>query len=1130
MNLKINAQIIIGFALAILLVFAVAVSSYLALEQQEEDAKWVTHTYDVKHTTENALKIMVDMESGRRGYRATSHENFLQPYNSGLVQLPPVLTKLRTMVADSLVKTQVYAFEVKINELLLFWRTLDDGIVISGDAFSNTTIEKQKMDAVREMADKLLERENELLAIRSRNSEEASKKAIIIILIGTLVILSIVAALMYFILKEFRNRKKAEWEAKQNFERVVLLNDEADRKNWILLGVTRLNNSMQGSLEIKELSAAVINTILEYTKKPAALLYIHHPQTNELELQSAAGISVTAKQRFGINEGLMGQAVTSKDISVISDIPSNAVKISSAAVDANAAAAVYMPLWLNDELKGVIEILSWIPFTDIELEWFSVINKNIALAIYLAQAKAEARLYLEEVQEQKELLQAQQEELRQTNEELTKQAEELQASEEELRVQEEELRQINTELEEKNEAVQVAMQKLDQKAKELEQTSQFKSEFLANMSHELRTPLNSILILAKLLQENTKQNLSSKQVEYAGIIHKSGADLLELINDILDLSKIEAGKIEMIFEEVPVKYIAEDMRQTFEVLAQQKKISFTTIIDDALPQKISTDKQRVEQVIKNLLSNAMKFTPENGSVTLRFQLDDAKSKLLAISVQDTGIGIPKDKQQLIFHAFQQADGSTNRKFGGTGLGLSISRELAHLLGGKIELKSEAGQGSTFTLLLPMSGEGTQKNQVIEREISNHPPGKQLPQQKVADDKSSILPSERSMLIVEDDPTFASILRDYARSKNYKTLVALSGEEALSIATEQPPSAIILDLNLPDIHGTTVLKKLKANPLTKNIPVHVISGSRDFAAVESDSIAWLQKPVSEKDLDRAFSQIEEVLHAQLKTIILYSKDESLATAIEQLVKSNKNDVEVHHFSVLQQVKQKCNSVQCDCLIANLGKEVEDEMENIQEIAKSLLATKTPLIICIDKDISQSVEKKLKKFSETIIRTSSSSSQRLLEELDLFLFKVDEKKSGEDFFKLPPAEASITELAGKKVLLVDDDMRNVFSLTAALETHEMEVLTASDGKEAIDILRNTTGVDIVLMDIMMPEMDGYEAMQLIRNELKLSKLPIIALTAKAMADDKRKAIDAGASDYITKPVDLQKLSSLMRVWIS
>lgn len=1130
MKAKVNAQIIIGFTLALLMVFAVTISSYLGLRQQEEHAKWVTHTYDVKQTTESALKVIVGMESGRRGYRATSDEKFLEPYSIGLVQLPSVLTKLRTTVVDSLVKIHVNNFEININELLAFWRSLDDGIVRSGDVLSNTTVEKQKMDAVRAAATKLLDREDQLLASRSRNSEDASKKAILITLAGTVVILTVVIALMFFIMKEFRNRKKAELEAMQNYKSVLLLNDEADKKNWILEGVAKVNNRMQGAVEIKELSSVIINTILDYTQRPGGLLYLYDQDKSELKLQSTSGVTEPSIKKFSIDEGLMGKAAKNKTVTTTSDIPASSAKITSAAIDAQALSAAYIPLLLNDELKGVIEVLSWKPFTELEIEWFSIINKNMALAIYLAQAKAEAKTYLEEVQEQKELLQAQQEELRQTNEELIKQSEELQASEEELRVQEEELRQINAELEEKNEAVQVAMQNLDQKAKELEQTSQFKSEFLANMSHELRTPLNSILILAKLLQENTKQNLTSKQIEYAGIIHKSGSDLLELINDILDLSKIEAGKVEMIFEDVQVQSIAENMRQTFEVLAQQKKIHFSIVIDEALPLKINTDKQRIEQVLKNLLSNALKFTPENGSVTLSFQLNDASSNLIAITVKDTGIGIPQNKQQLIFHAFQQADGSTNRKFGGTGLGLSISRELTHLLGGKIKLKSEPGKGSEFILLLPLST--TSANTSIQKQafdalqlVVNNPK-----LQMVSDDTGSNSPVERSMLIVEDDASFATILRDYASSKGYKTLVALSGKEALSIAITHLPSAIILDLKLPDIDGTTVLKQLKANPATRHIPVHVISGSSDFTAIASDSIAWLQKPVSEKDLDLAFARIQEVLQAQLRTIILYSKEPALAGAIEQLVKANKKDIKVHHFTNLEDVKKECAAIHCDCIIANLGRDVEAELDNIKDIAGSLRETNTPLIICIDKDISATVETKLKKFSETIIRTSSTSEQRLLEELDLFLFKVNENKSGDDFLKLMPTVASMAELSGKKVLVVDDDMRNVFSLTAALETHEMEVLTASDGKEAIDILKNTPGIDIVLMDIMMPEMDGYEAMKFIRKELKIMKLPIIALTAKAMSDDKKRAIEAGASDYITKPVDIQKLSSLMRVWIS
>ncbi len=1127
MRSKVNLQIVTGFTAALVLVMAVGISSYLSFKRQKDQAGWVTFTYKVQSAANELSGLMVDMETGRRGYRATKHESFLQPYKNALVKLPAAQHQLRSLVIDPENKRNLDLIDQKVNEALTFWRSLDDGIVQSSDALQNTTIEKEKMDGFRAAMKKFFARQDELLAERNKKSDQSTEWAEWVLIIGTIVTLFIVVVLLRFILAEFRTRKKAEALVKENYDKVVQLNIESDSKNWILNGASNMNDSLQGAKDLKNLCSSILEAILNYTGHLAAAMYIFDHKNSTLELQATLGINDPALRKMKPGESLVGKAATNKDISVVENIPSGYIQIAAAGVNANSANAVFVPLWMQDELKGVVEILSWQKFSENELALFRLMSNNIAISINSAQAEAETKLLLEEVQEQKEILEAQQEELRQTNEELTKQSEELQASEEELKVQEEELRQINAELEEKHEAVESALKALDAKAKELELTSKFKSEFLANMSHELRTPLNSILILAKLLNDNTSHNLTQKQAEYAGIIYKSGNDLLELINDILDLSKIEAGKVEINFDEVQLKSIEEDMRFTFKAMAQQKKVHFSTHIDPELPFVLLTDKQRLEQVIKNLLSNAFKFTPENGNVSLNFTLKDKSSNLIAISVKDSGIGIPPEKQQLIFQAFQQADGSTSRRYGGTGLGLSISRELMHLLGGKIELISETGKGSEFTLMLPLNTRSVQNRQVKQ----DHQPASIIqsvsPQSFVADDRDNIQSGDRSMLIIEDDQNFASILRDFSHSKGYKTIVALAGDEGLNCASRYLPSAIILDMGLPGMDGATVLEHLKARKETAHIPVHIISGAKDIAALDDKAVAWLEKPVSESDLNKAFEKIQEILQAQLRKVLVCSTDQSLIKAMQQLVKQRNREVELEHAATMEEAQQKCTTVNCDCIVVDMGKDVEHELKNIKALKKAAAASAVPLIICVDKDISTSLEMELKKLSDVVIRTSSSSNERLMEELELFLYKVEDNTG---LPQLKTAESSGTELAGKKVLLVDDDMRNVFSLNAALEMQQVNVVTASDGNEAIAVLKEHKDVNLVLMDIMMPDMDGYEAIKHIRKKMGLVKLPIIALTAKAMSEDKEKILEAGASDYITKPVNLPKLFSLMRVWVA
>lgn len=735
---------------------------------------------------------------------------------------------------------------------------------------------------------------------------------------------------------------------------------------------------------------------------------------------------------------------------------------------------------------------------------------------------------LSEIREQKGALESQQEELRQINDELTQQAEALRASEEELRTQEEELRHVNVELEEKSETIAATSKILEIRAIELEAANKYKSEFLANMSHELRTPLNSVLILANLLKENKGENLTPKQIEYARIIHKSGSDLLELINDILDLSKIEAGKTELRFETTLISEIAYDMEQLFTVLANEKKVHFKINLPAGNKQTIITDKGRLEQVLKNLLSNAFKFTPEQGNITLSFEiLKDA----LSIAVRDTGIGIPLEKQQIIFEAFQQADGSTSRRFGGTGLGLSISKELVNRLGGYIEVDSKPGLGSSFIIHLPFHGPAISTTTPFENNEVNLPPLIDFTAVKeqvlIPDSRAEIKAGIQSILIIEDDPVFAQLVNEFALDKGYKTLVAISGDEGLFYAKKYKPAAIILDLGLPVINGRNILKVLKSDDELRHIPVHVIT-SEDRADFSNWQIeGFVHKPILGNELETTFTSIAKYIGEHYKSILfLLSGNTELKAIVESMAAEGHSGIMYNMVETIQQANEVLEKQGSDCIIVDIGDEITTGIETLRKL-KHAAQAHVYIIVCLLGNISSAEEKELKKYANSMIWKSSQAKGRLLDEVELFLHKVNNPSRHDIPEKY--LKSYDRSLDGKKVILADDDMRNVFALTSLLEEEGLIVLAAENGKVAIDLLQTNKDIDIILMDIMMPEMDGYEAMRYIRRDMR-SQIPIIALTAKAMTGDREKALESGASDYITKPVDHNKLFSLIRVWLA
>jgi PAS domain S-box-containing protein len=739
----------------------------------------------------------------------------------------------------------------------------------------------------------------------------------------------------------------------------------------------------------------------------------------------------------------------------------------------------------------------------------------------------------EELTVQAEELQVQQEELRQTNDELEEHTKELER-------QKNEIRQKNLSLETSQLEMEQAQIALETKAKELESASQYKSEFLANMSHELRTPLNSLLILSQILADNKAKNLNDKQIEYAKTIHSAGNDLLTLINDILDLSKVEAGKMELHFEAISLLEVADTLKHKFAHVADNKGVAFQVMVADKMPQTLQTDIQRLQQILNNLLSNAFKFTHE-GEVKLEINRPTDK---FTFNVTDTGIGISPAKQQLVFSAFQQADGTTSRRFGGTGLGLSISQQLAHLLGGELSLVSEEGKGSTFTLSLPEQFSEAQAEQRSEEifgktKISTEPPPMnktntqpdlESPIQSVEinDDRDNLQPEDKSILIIEDDRNFSHILMEIAREKAFKCLIAENGKEGLQLAQQYQPKAMILDVGLPEMDGWTVMEKLKDNPETRHIPVHFMSASEhDMDAKKMGAIGYLLKPVGMGEISDAFQKIEQFIAKTVKKLLIVTDKKKRQQEIQALVQTD--GLEIKIAETLGNARYQLQAGQFDSIIIDAEVEQQAGIKWLEQLQQDENVAQMPMILYTERELTHQEEQLLQACETHITVKAVHSPERLLDEVTLFLHQAEANLSKDKQQLLRMVHDKEALLRNKKVLLVDDDIRNSFALMTFLEGKEIDVFISENGKEALARLDEQPDIDLILMDIMMPEMDGYEAIRTIRKQSRFDKLPIIALTAKAMKGDKNKCIDAGANDYLSKPIDTEKLISLMRVWL-
>ncbi|MGB6387543.1 MAG: HAMP domain-containing protein [Terriglobales bacterium] len=928
-------------------------------------------------------------------------------------------------------------------------------------------------------------------------------------------------------------------ELKDNINTMIdnlrLTTDRNTEQDWLKTNLARFTGMLQGQRDLATVGRLLLSELSTLVNAQQGVIYqMGAEESAEMVLLSAfAGDGEDGHlRRLKIGEGLIGQCAAEKERMLISDLPPNTISIRSGLFEAIPRNVIVLPVLFEDRVKAVIELASLSNFTTSHLAFLEQLTASIGIVLNSIEATMQTEGLLKQSQQLATELQMQQKELQQTNEQLAQKAQQL--------------AEQNVEVERKNQEIEQARRALEEKAKELALTSKYKSEFLANMSHELRTPLNSILVLGQQLTDNPDGNLTPKQVEFSRTIHGAGTDLLNLITDILDLSKIESGTVSVEAEEVFFASLLDTVERPFRHEAENRRLSFEVQTDPHLARSVVTDSKRLQQVLKNLLSNAFKFTELGG---VRLSVSTAKSgwsedhpilskavSVVAFEVADTGIGIPLDKQRIIFEAFQQADAGTSRKYGGTGLGLAISRELASLLGGEIQLRSAPGRGSTFTLYLPQTYVGPSSAATSERHSTTSVLPPQLsvvgvsehPVEKIPDDRGDLQPDDAILLIVEDDPHYARVLRDLSRDKGFKVLVSLRGAEALALAREYHPTAVSLDVFLPDMLGWTVLNHLKQDPATRHIPVQMLTLDEDrHHGLARGAFAFVTKPTTPEGLKTALTRIKEYAAPRRKRLLVVEDNPAEQLSIRELL--GYDDIDVTTVSSGEEAVNAATEQSFDCVVLDLRLPDISGFDVLERFRDTPSLCDLPVVVFTGKELSSEEDARLHALARSVVVKGVESPERLLDETALFLHRVVADLPVEKQRMLDRLHHSDDALVGKKVLVVDDDVRNIFALSSVLERRGMDVITAGTGREAIARLDSTPEVAIVLMDIMMPEMDGYETMRVIRQNVSLQRLPIIALTAKAMKGDREKCLEAGASEYLAKPVNTEQLLSSLRMWL-
>ena len=1133
MRFSFQQQVLAGIAISIVLVIIVGLTSYNSLILQQQNAGLVNHTREVMNSSASVKNSLLTAESNIRGLALTKSSTFENSYQHATESIWNEVDDLRQMVRNNPEQT------IRIDSLSLL---LNNKLDIMNRQLDMITNKNLKLDSLRSFIlqgkalttkidfqfNRIENTERLLLTEREQQALKSANNAKMFIVFGTAVFMLVIFVMFYFIRRTYNAQILSEKETNKLNEQLEKIAIADREKNWVLSAAVETSVAIRGQPTMSGLVASLIGKLAELTGAVIAVMYVKSPSGNQFELEVAHGVGEPSLVPKTVHpgQGILGEIILNKADLKELDVKPGYLEVITGSGKGEPGKVIIKSLVFENEVIALIELAFLQEPSEGVKALLGTVSENVAVAVVAAKAREIMLELLEKTQKQAEELETQQEELSATNEQLTKHTSLLQVSEEELRVQQEELRQINTELEEKafmleeqKSTLEEARNQIQNKADELEKSGKFKSEFLANMSHELRTPLNSILILSRILQENKALRLSDEEQRYASVIYNSGSDLLTLINDILDLAKVESGKIDLHFETVNIDLLLVEIRNTFQKVAENKGLALKLIKDAATASEIYVDQVRLLQILRNLLSNAIKFTSAPGEVSLDISQVD---RYWYFTVADTGIGIPLEKQQAIFEAFQQADGSTSRKYGGTGLGLSITRELTKLFEGTVTLKSEPGKGSVFTLKIPVFKELAEpaKTKAASEDftVTVHSPH----------DQSD---GEHRLLLIEDDPFFAADMANRARNSGFDVLTVETGKRGLELISSFKPTAIILDMHLPDISGEELLHHLKSDPKTKLIPVHTVSAGEEGSFNTEGAIGFMQKPVDRKSAEGIFSLLKlEGKDLNKKRILLVEDDAFQSRYVGDFLADN-NIFVLYAYSAAEAM-QVLTTETVDGIILDIRLADGSGLDFLDDIKKIPAYVNIPVVVNTAEDLSQTDLARIMKYAHPVVMKTRKSNERLLDEVKLFLKKIKPESLLVPLFEQGfsnPVVHSERVFLGKKVLLADDDMRNIFALSVVLEEAGFTVVIASNGREAIEKLQETDDIELVLMDVMMPEMDGIEATKIIRQNSHWANLPIIAVTAKAMRGDREQCMEAGANDYISKPVDVDKLLSLIKVWL-
>jgi len=1132
-----NVALPLGLSVLTAVVF-VAIVAYLV-----SVLNWVEHSQEVIGKANEVSRLTADMEAGMRGFIISGDESFLSPYTVSKPKVDVEMDALLRMVGDNPAQTdRLNRVRGAHAEWLKFSNEIIEGRRKGGDVLQTIKSGRGKSltDDMRSQFAAFVGTERTLLLERGEEARSVIAWSVGVFLLFTLIVGGLLAT---FGRRELMRLSSTYGDVLKHENDH---NAELRHLSWLRSGQTELAGKSIGLNSLEALAEAVLDHVVRYLGGSVAAMYFRN-EDGLLRRIGAYGFSNDDTRGQVIERGasLASQAAEENRLVRVKELPGDYLKVASSLGETAPREIVIAPFNNFGKVKGVLEIGFLHPVRERDIEFLKLVGDAIGATVGAVVYRQRLQDALSESQALNEELQVQQEELRTANEELEEQSRALEETQSSLENQQAELETTNDQLAEqalnldmKNAALTEAQEQLRARALDLERASRYKSEFLANMSHELRTPLNSSLILAKLLSDNVPGNLNDEQVRFAQTIYSAGNDLLHLINDILDISKVEAGKLELMPEDLPIRRTVEGMGRTFEPLAKQKDLRFTVTVEPNVPPTLHTDRQRLEQVLKNLLSNAVKFT-EQGDVSLT--VSATSEGWVQFTVVDSGIGIAPDQQERIFEAFHQADGTANRRFGGTGLGLSISRDLTGLLGGTLVVSSNPGEGSTFTLSMPRNGMVSAAPPAPRSTAPSTRPARPAPapapvetveeapaRASFPDDRDLPAQGARTVLVVEDEPEFARILFDLAHDLDYRCLVAMTAAEGLELAGNGSPDAILLDVRLPDGSGLSVLQQLKDNPATRHIPVHVVS-SMDNAgeALHLGAIGYALKPTSREQLEDVFRKLQQKSAQQIKRVLLVEDDERQRDSVVSLIADA--DVRIDAVGSGEEALALLRTEIFDCMIIDLKLPDMQGKELLEQMSHEDLFSFPPVIVYTGRNLTRDEEAELMKYSRSIIIKGARSPERLLDEVTLFLHKVESQLSTERQTMLKTVRGRDRVFEGRTILLVDDDVRNVFALTAALEQRGANVEVGRNGFEAIAKLDEVAGIDLVLMDVMMPGMDGLEATRRIRADGRFNRLPIISITAKAMKDDQEQCLAAGANDYLAKPIDLARLYSLLRVWM-